>query len=746
MSRRGKLDLDQVAPGLLHSGSRTTKRIIVRDNRGPAAKKRSRGRSRPGTDDRPDRKREASRDDWDRREDSLADTIEELLSGGGSSVDTWNIDDRDLPVFPNFYEFCMSKQGVFSVPFARQMWLALHLLGEWCPRCSPKRRAWRHIRRIPVDFDVRDLPDKVVLTEYGRCPECGTSRYEWMKRGHLNPYGEMVAIVGQRGGKSGCVQLIDVYLIHRWLKMRNPVEQLGLFRNSVLTGTVVGLTFQKAVELMWEPIHTAIMQSEWFTEYHKMLDHYAKESGREIYKFRGTFLQYHHRNLFFSPSGPNKRTLRGNTRILANIDELGQFPAGEDKEHLEKASANEVYTSLDNSMATLRGKTLRLMRDIPDMPVAYMVSMSSPLSYWDKIMSLERAHKGSPDVLTCRLPTWEFNPEMPRNDPFIVKKYREDPIKAERDFGANPPMATSPWLEDISSVLGAATGNGTGKLVYRYDYLRTKSGRRERYAKLEQSDPGRSEYGRVLALDAGHTNNSFAGTISEPMPNPLGRSDESRVFGARLVAAFEVPPLRGECAVNYTRTYRKLISPLIPLFNVKFIVADRWQSIKMLSDAAEDHDIYSDQYSLKPDDLVTAKNYLVDEDDPRIVLPKAELPYEGIIRRMDAEKYPECFQYMPIAHLIYQFLVTNEDARGMLEKGHGATDDLLRSFCLGMVFCLSEEAVREYGLMQKTRSIRGEGIVHMAGSVPNLGGRTALGKGAAGVSRFVSAGSKARVA
>ena len=745
MKGSDRLTVEDIVPGLAGgSGPRRGRRIDVRA---------SRQRSGSGDGGTQGGAGPADPKFWDKQEAGLAQLLDMLLSDDNrESVDSWNIDDRDLPAFPNFFEFCKSKSGLYTRLYARQMWLAVHLLVEWCPICSPKRKSFRHVKRIPVGFDVMDLPDKITLLEYGRCPSCGATKGDLVRKGELNPYGELVAIIGQRSGKSLTLSLIVAYLIHCWLKVGNPVEALGLVRNSVLTGTVVGLTYQKAVELMWTPIYSAMLQSEWFTEYHKMLDHHAKESGRDIYKFRPTYIQYNHKNILLTPSGPNKRTLRGNTRIIGVVDELGWYPHGEEKEHLEKAGANELYTALDNSLATVRGKALRLAAgSMPHMPIAYMMSISSPSSYWDKIMSLERSHKGSRDVLTCRLATWEFNPEMPRSDPFIQKKYREDPVKAERDFAANPPMAASPWLGDISPILSAANGEGAGTLKYRYAYVTSRSGQRQVYAEIKAADRGRGAHGRILALDAGHVNNSFAMAVVEPVPRPLrgspsGAGDSDRVYGARVVALAEVPPVRGESPVNYTHLYRSLIGPLVEMFDVRFVVADRWESIKMLSDLEEDYGVGTQQYSLKPADLSMVRDYLVDEDDPRISLPKAEMSYERMIKRAGAGDYPGCFKYAPVTHLIYQFMVTNEDDRGMMSKGHGATDDLLRAAVLGMVLALDEEFVVANGLFSGAAgdSGKGAGIVHGAGSLPSAGLRPVSVNGASQSSgRMVSAGARA---
>ena len=988
-AREQRLEPGDIMPGLFGGKrrSKVTRRISVSSR---AKSKKPTRRNRGEHDDPSVSWDDVTEEEWEKKEKSFASYYEDLLlNENRAATSAWNIDDRDLPMYPNFYEFCLAKAGLGEHMYARQMWIAVQLLAEWCPKCSRARKSFRHIERIPVGFDVRDIPDKVVMLEYGRCPSCGISKAQLIKRGRLLPYTELVAIIGQRAGKalaldtpiptpdgwttmgkiktgdtvfslagdqvevtkahpvihdhpcykvvfdtgeeivcnaehdwvtdkmgkrdgrrvyergirttqeiaeslslhngngtyvsrhsvpvggaldcgdadlpippytlgawlgdgtsssanitvadksdpvldsiagegfvvsthkrhdsykidglkvllrennllnnkhipkiylrasyrqrlallqglmdtdgyadprngaceftttnkhfgsiielirslgikvnrprrldaklngrvigpkwrvlfnpghvpvfrlkykldrlaadnawkdaqprrrhsrsrrivdaypvksvpvrcisvepgqyeddtdanplmggtylcgrgmipthnSYVVTLIAAYIIHLWLKMPNPVEMLGLSRSSLLVGTVVGLTYQKAVELMWTPLYNSILQSEWFTEYHKMLDHAAKESGRDVYKFRSTFMQYNHRNLLFVPSGPNKRTLRGNTRIFAAIDELGWFPAGEEKEHLEKASGNEVYTSLDNSLGSIKGKAQRLLRQYPYMPQAYMLSISSPSSYWDKIMSLERAHKGSDDVLTVHLPTWEFNPDMPRSDPFIQKKYRENPEKAERDFGANPPMAEAVWLGDIAPILQASTGAGAGRLKYRYSETTSRTGQVKRYARLIDMDGGRGQKrGRILALDAGLSNNSFAGAIIEPRPNPSTKQESRRkpqeelgsVYGARIVALVEVAPNQGLNVVDHTRIYKRTFGPLMEEFNIRAVFADRWQSIKLLSDMEEDYGVYTDQVTLKPDNLTMVRNYLMDEDDIRIIFPKAQ--------------------------------------------------------------------------------------------------------------------------
>ena len=119
--------------------------------------------------------------------------------------------------------------------------------------------------------------------------------------------------------------------------------------------------------------------------------------------------------------------------------------------------------------------------------------------------------------------------------------------------------------------------------------------------------------------------------------------------------------------------------------------------------------------------------------------------YEDIITKVNSGNYPECFKYLPMSHLIYQFMVTNEDSNGMLAKGHGATDDLLRAAMLGLSFALNEDVVSELQLLVKSaKTTAGKGIVRMAGSGINLGALRPVATPGANISggRIVSAGSR----
>ena len=537
-------------------------------------------------------------------------------------------------------------------------------------------------------FPAKDFPDKVQFLHYGVCPNCGARKSELVASGELNAYVELDVCAGQRSGKSAFFNLLVPYLTHKWLKVEKPVETLGLMSSSILIGTCTALTWAKAQELLYEPISNAIENSRWFQQYFQLLDDYEERTGIELYKFKDTFLSFSHKNLILNTSGPNKRTLRGSTRWLSITDEIGWFPHGDDNDERERASANEVYVSLDRSLKTVRKTGLKLLQSGYDnIPLAYGCSISSPSSYNDKIMELVRNFKGSKEVLVHQAPTWEMNPLFTKED--FAKEYQDDPIKAERDFGANPPMAENAWISDVKSLDHLLVNRWV--IDYQYDHFTNRSGVDMVFGKLRSTKAPPTCPPTVLTIDAGYSNNSFALAIT---------ANDGR--GANVLAVAEIAPKKGITVINYTRTVKQLLYPLIKAFNVQAVGADRWNSLKLLQDIEEDCGVQTFQYSLKPTDFDLVYDYLM-EDLPAIKLPRPEMDLGQIFVTSD---YPHGFKYKPNSHLYHQFSTVNVDGRGSVEKGNGYTDDILRAVALGIRTCVLEDTIKKFNLRGATKQTR----------------------------------------
>lgn len=611
------------------------------------------------------------------------------------------IDDRDVPEFPNFFEFCMSKDGLDTPPFARQLAIGLHLFGEWCPnkRCSSPR--FMDITNVPVDFPAADFPDKITMLKHGTCPKCGHTKRGWVRRNRLHSYAELAACVGQRAGKSSAVALFSAYLIHKYLKLQKPLEVFGLMRGSILTATFVALTFNRALRLLWAPLHNHLTGSPWFQAYHEVLDYYGQKYGEEVYKLKDQIVEYPHRSLVMYPSGPNKRTLRGDTRFLTAIDELGWFLNEGDSDSKERAGADEIYTALDRSLLTIRAKARRLLEQgYHNVPTAYAFNISSPSHPRDKIMTLVRDHANSSQVFTVHLPTWEMNPDLPQDSPDIQKVYQENPMKAERDYGANPPLNENPFIHNGQLLYRLASG--TNRVQYQYMHKKDQAGRRMRAASVENVRTESKVRRSLLAIDAGFSNNSFALVIGHPRESLDGE------VTYHLDTFVEVAPTKDLVVLNYSKLARDLIYPLIKELNVGIVVADRWNSLKLLHDVEEELGILAFQYSMKYPDFVYVRDYLEDEQ-PKVVLPRAEMPTKDILE-IDQGTYPKCFRYKPVSHFYFQCLTVNDTGK-TVTKGMNLTDDLFRAAALCLSQLFDEDLVKRH-LLNKDRSRRrGVGVL-----------------------------------
>ena len=234
-----------------------------------------------------------------------------------NTVRDLRIDDRDLPLSTNYYHFCSEVAGkAIKPPFARQLFVAYNLLGEYCPKCTSNK--WLDINNIPVDMDVRDLARKVTLLERGVCPKCSATKSSLILNDELVDYNQLVLILGQRAGKSSFTATLAANIVHRLLKAPKLSDICaGIQEFTPLTMTVVGLTSSRAIRLLWNPITEIIKSSSWFEQYFSLLDHYGKKYDKELYKSMTLFYRFFTKNLDLYPSGPLKRTLRGDTRFFS---------------------------------------------------------------------------------------------------------------------------------------------------------------------------------------------------------------------------------------------------------------------------------------------------------------------------------------------------------------------------------------------------------------------------------------------
>lgn len=474
-------------------------------------------------------------------------------------------------------------------------------------------------------------------------------------------------LICENSGKSVVVAMLSTYMTHRVLKMQKPTRVYGIGDNQILQGTFVALTQAQAKDTLWEPYFGYIVASPWFQRYHALIKRYESLYGVEVMKIRDTFVLYRHRNLIVFPAGPDKRTLRGRTRIFYAIDEIGWFDNDATKNKI-KTGAAEVSIALERSCLTVRSAEGKLVASGNDMCyTAYGFNVSSPSDFRDKICEIVRQAETSNKILGIHAPTWKMNPNVTRE--MLDEEFRKNPIAAARDYGAQPPVSANPFVS-TGTVDECMREIGRNEVVYNQMTDRRSNGisvERTAYGVITKVKP--VDRPSVLAMDAGETNNSFALSVMS-LVNDMPSVD----------VLVEIMPSPGE-PLNYTLIFDHIITPLIKARNVKIMLADRWNSTKLLQDALALGLVQiAKKYSLKYSDMWDVKNQMQGGtfSYPRSQFVKSVVE---LLHDQDLTNYPACFANKPVEHFMYQ-LVTIQDSRNQVLKGVGLTDDLWRATAL----------------------------------------------------------------
>ena len=615
------------------------------------------------------------------------DFLDSLLDPITGTVRDFRVDDRALPAAKNYYDFCFNIIGKDAhPPWSRQFFIAASFLGEICPHCSNKK--YLDIHNIPKDFPTLDLKSKkrLVLLENGVCPICGRTKHELISSGSMLNYNQGVYVLGQRSGKSSTAASIAAYTLHRYMKYPMLAELSPYMQKSTqLTGIFCSLTFKKALEVLWTPFKNIVDNSQWFQDYFQLLEDYRIKTGTKLLYNSTTKLAIGNKNLYCFPTGPTASTLRGNTSFMCFLDELGLFPPGTNEEVDDdvnrRASPDEAYTSLLNSLATVTSTVDKLRSDgYNSAPPAYMLSVSSPISNRDKIMRLLKQSQTDTSIYGVQLPTWEVNPTLERESNLIASAFKANPVRALRDFGAQPTDASMAFF-DAKLVSKLFTGApATHQLIQRSDEYETW-GELKRLSAIQ--------YPSIMSLDAGFTNNSFSVSV---LYYDFNRNQSV------LACSLECMPIQGK-TINFNKMYSNVLLPLAKDLNVCYVCADRWNSIDLLHRLREDMGLApnkkpytrADFYTLKRSDFDAVKASFSNNSVVFPFLQKTDI--ENTLNKA-IDDYRTEFIGKPLEHLLLQFS-TVVDIGPMLcpDKAPGLTDDILRTVVLGLTKIHSEKVI-----------------------------------------------------
>ena len=250
--------------------------------------------------------------------------------------------------------------------------------------------------------------------------------------------------------------------------------------------------------------------------------------------------------------------------------------------------------------------------------------------------------KGSKSIYGFHYSVFQFNPKIKPED--LEDELRDDPIRYRRDYLAIPPSASSAFINDNNIIKNCINRHHKNMIYIKQNTSISNTGSKMTTGKVKfkRRDSG---VPRLLGIDAGAVFNAFSGCVMSFNHEDMPQVD----------ALFEVVPVP-DYPINFNHVYHRIIVPIIKNLGIKFICTDRWQSIRLLDDAAEDFEIGTETYSVNYADFIQLRSALVDGD---IVLPAAEMSIKDAMK-LAGKNYPSSLIGYPVSHFNVQCLTVEE--------------------------------------------------------------------------------------
>jgi hypothetical protein len=602
--------------------------------------------------------------------------LESDLDPGVFSV----IDETDTSKAPNFVDFCLNKKFLNVLPYPRQIEAGVSFFEEYCRDCT--NPSWLFGQEKALDlFDqpIAEILDNIQLLEFGKCPKCLKTKNDFHLSGMTYfPY-ELAGCAGQRSGKSALVAMIAAYQLHRFLVIPDPIRFFGLLASSQLYMTMTAVSAMQAEALLWTPFKEYVDEAPWFKEYHGMLSNIGESIGVELMHRTKTLLVYKHKRIACMYEAPNKRRLRGKTRFFTAIDEIGWMEADAQKQSVTM-SADEISAALDNSLRTLRAKAeLKRRAGLYNCPDGIACNISSPSAKDDKIMRNVRAARDNTHIYAYHYATWEANPEITRES--LEPEFQKSRMVAERDFGAVPPLADDPFIDNPNCVdMMISSSHHHNLLQVKIEYHKDDFGNLTKYAKVKVPHIDKRKP-RLLLCDAGEKRNHFAVMLM---------TWDTKMNRARVDYVFDVSPEEG-IPINFSLMWEHCFQPMCEGLLIKHMFSDTWNSTELCQKLRQ-HKVLSEQITLKFADFVEVAARL---GAGEMILPQPELPVQDL--RLTYENPVEFVEGKPVLTLILQMLTVRQVGRRITKPING-DDDMFRALALGMSQIVRPEIKRIYAV------------------------------------------------
>lgn len=420
---------------------------------------------------------------------------------------------------PNAIQWTVGKtylNNASTYKYYRQYQLIRDFFELRCPVCNPMEpEAIDCWGKTQMYLEGEVLLEWNMAEQDDVCPKCKTTHREFAADGLFKNYNQFHAVVGMRGGKTATASIIGTYIEHRVTNIHysTPGGISAYFQqlpNQHFEITFIAATDVQSQDTIWSHFLARRKMSPWIQRYINWIKEVEKTmpklSGVKPIEYRelDKEIDNQHMNVVYNSMNSNSSGMAGRTRIGAFLDELSRFQNTESAK-----SADEAYRVLENSLETTRAM-VDALKLIPFF--GSMISITSPISVDDKAMRLLKQSPYLKRMYACHYPTWEFNPYQPRSR--FDDQFTKDPLGARRDFGADPPSAANPLIDDKDHFRKQTIDmNLRPTAIFDY-YTKTDSVGNQYKATRVLSAELALDSERYIVFDAGLTFDTFAGACA----------------------------------------------------------------------------------------------------------------------------------------------------------------------------------------------------------------------------------------
>lgn len=485
--------------------------------------------------------------------------------------------------FKNVIHFITDPEGLALNTlwnFNRQYQYLRDFYSLMCPACnepgSNPAMPYDCWGKTPLQLQEDILFEKNAVGAY-ECPQC----HMLQKDSGLPEYKELIGVCGMRSGKTMLAAQILLYELHCDLLIDDPQKLWGVAPGQEIYYTVATTKGEQAKDTIFAAIDGLFSNSPWFIRYTNALKASAKQQAvpvDTVYVKNLSEIRFLHKQLFVDLTGSNSAGIAGKTRKVCVVDEVARFTETD-----SRMGVDLVYDTLKNSLLTLSKFGSK------------MICISSPMTKIDKIMRLKedsmkaieeaQTNGRKPTILIFHHATWDFNPNITWDDPFIQDEFKKNPVAAKRDFGADPPGALDPWMPEEWRI-DECVDPDIANLVLARDYVHSlivKGKQTTMVAKDIKSmvlDVPTTQH-ISIGCDPGHRMDSFGMILAYVKPIRTARGIEEHLFvGAVLPWEPKEKPLIEVDFRNVLQCIYKFASHWV----LDKVVYDQWQSVLQIQD------------------------------------------------------------------------------------------------------------------------------------------------------------------